>query len=385
MGARPLLKMNQPSVFVPPELLQTLLQQTDGTPLQREKMAAHVRQLLFATPIRAAEAEAAPFVAAAVTEASTTVDQDSTRPRLVPVQPPKFIGFGDLQSPDEFLDHLENFCLVHGVKLEDRLSRVVPAALQGSAKLWFRFTEDFADWSTFATAFRKEFAPVDEKKRLKEELRLRTQHPEENLKQFIYVIASYYDRIGDDVTEAEKVERVLEQMHPQFQDFCAGKTFASLKELAQAADGLMERVWRRVQYVPPPQPTNQVARDLAFYSKSATTHAPAQSAAVAAAPVPPPVASQAWPLHPASLQPSYYRDQLSAVGAVRMLHQTGLHSSFHQYPAANQAPEIQCHRCGGIGHMQRQCPTARRQGSPRCFKCGQLGHMQARCQGNSWQ
>ncbi|KAG0423075.1 hypothetical protein HPB47_001128 [Ixodes persulcatus] len=292
-------------------------------------MAAHVRQLLFATPIRAAKAEAAPFVAAAVTEASTTVDQDSTRPRLVTVQPPKFIGFGDLQSPDEFLDHLENVCLVHGVKLEDRLSRVVPAALQGSAKLWFRFTEDFADWSTFATAFRKEFAPVDEKKRLKEELRLRTQHPEENLKQFIYVIASYYDRIGDDVTEAEKVERVLEQMHPQFQDFCAGKTFASLKELAQAADGLMERVWRRVQYVSPPQPTNQVARDLAFYSKSATTHAPAQSAAVAAAPVPPPVASQAWPLHPASLQPSYYRDQLSAVGAVRMLHQTGLHSSFH--------------------------------------------------------
>lgn len=377
--------MNQPSVFVPPELLQTLLQQTDGTPLQREKMAAHVRQLLFATPIRAAEAEAAPFVAAAVTEASTTVDQDSTRPRLVPVQPPKFIGFGDLQSPDEFLDHLENFCLVHGVKLEDRLSRVVPAALQGSAKLWFRFTEAFADWSTFATAFRKEFAPVDEKKRLKEELRLRTQHPEENLKQFIYVIASYYDRIGDDVTEAEKVERVLEQMHPQFQDFCAGKTFASLKELAQAADGLMERVWRRVQYVPPPQPTNQVARDLAFYSKSATTHAPAQSAAVAAAPVPPPVASQAWPLHPASLQPSYYRDQLSAVRAVRMLHQTGLHSSFQKYPAANQPPQIQCHRCGGIGHIQRQCPTARRQGSPRCFKCGQLGHMQARCQGNSWQ
>ena len=100
-----MLKMNQPSVFVPPELLQTLLQQTDGTPLQREKMAAHVRELLFATPIRAAEAEAAPFVAAAVTEASTTVDQDSTRPRLVPVQPPKFIGFGDLQSPDEFLDH----------------------------------------------------------------------------------------------------------------------------------------------------------------------------------------------------------------------------------------------------------------------------------------
>ncbi|KAG0422448.1 hypothetical protein HPB47_001729 [Ixodes persulcatus] len=200
--------MNQPSVFVPPELLQTLLQQTDGTPLQREKMAVKVRELLFATPIQAAEEEAAPFVAAAVTEASTTNDQDSTCPWLVPVQPSKFIGFGDLQSPDEFLDHLENFCLGHGAKLEDRLSRVVPAALQGSAKLWFRFTEDFADWSTFATALRKEFAPVDEKKCPKEELRLRTQHSEENLKQLIYVIASYYDRIGDNVTEEEKSSKI---------------------------------------------------------------------------------------------------------------------------------------------------------------------------------
>ncbi|MDD9362562.1 MAG: hypothetical protein PV344_06540, partial [Anaplasma sp.] len=118
----------------------------------------------------------------------------------------------DLQSPEEFIDRLDSFCLLNGITPEDRLSRVVPAALESSAKLWFRFTENFADWQAFVTAFRREFAPIDFKKRLKEELSVRTQHPEENLKQFIYAIAEYYERLGEKVTDAEKVNRVLRQM-----------------------------------------------------------------------------------------------------------------------------------------------------------------------------
>ncbi|KAM7313203.1 paired mesoderm homeobox protein 2 [Ixodes scapularis] len=58
--------------------------------------------------------------------------------------------------------------------------------------------------------------------------------------------------------------------------------------------------------------------------------------------------SRSIALSEARVQPSYYRDQLSAVGAVRMIHQTGLHSSLHQYPATKQPPQIKCHRCGGI-------------------------------------
>lgn len=48
----------------------------------------------------------------------------------------------------------------------------------------------------FITAFRAEFVPIDLKKRLTEELCRRIQHPEENLKQFIYVVVPYYDDLG---------------------------------------------------------------------------------------------------------------------------------------------------------------------------------------------
>ncbi|KAH9378319.1 hypothetical protein HPB48_018872 [Haemaphysalis longicornis] len=60
-------------------------------------------------------------------------------------------------------------------------------------------------------------------------------------------------------------------MHPQLQDLAEGKSFATLAELAKAADELTERAWRRYQYRPPPPPGSQVARDLAFCPTVATT------------------------------------------------------------------------------------------------------------------
>lgn len=58
---------------------------------------------------------------------------------LVPLEPPKFAGFGDLHSPKEFVDRLESLCALNSVKTEARLTHLVPAALEGSAELWLRF------------------------------------------------------------------------------------------------------------------------------------------------------------------------------------------------------------------------------------------------------
>ncbi|XP_040069975.1 uncharacterized protein LOC120842853 [Ixodes scapularis] len=258
--------MSHRPLFVPPDFLHRMMQQTDGSALHREQIAAHIRELLIAAPIELAEGELdpelpqplspqplslqplqpllpSPLVTPAATATNGAPGQDPMHALWISTQPPRFSGFRDLQSPEGFIEKLESYCLIHGVKPEDRISRVVPAVLDESAKLWFRFAGEFTSWDSFVTAFHSQFAPVDKKKRLKEELRKRTQHAEENLKQFIYVISSYYDRISDPVTDAQKVESVLRQMHPQFRDLVEGRTFATLKELADAADGLMERVW----------------------------------------------------------------------------------------------------------------------------------------------
>lgn len=159
-------------------------------------------------------------------------------------------------------------------------------------------------------------------------------------------------------------------MHPELQDLAAGSTFPDLKALAAAADGLMERARRRQQYRPPPPKTNQVARDLAYtapgVSNVATMSQHAVSFVGAGAP------ACAWPLHPAAVQPSYHRDRWPAIPPSGAL---------PQQPAAGRQ-QIVCRRCGGVGHIARNCATGRPQDRGVCFLCRQPGHFQAQCPGN---
>ncbi|KAL3209540.1 hypothetical protein MRX96_038109, partial [Rhipicephalus microplus] len=156
---------------------------------------------------------------------------------------------------------LENFCLVTGVAADAtdtrgyRLpSRVARSCGGGSCAGSTRGEQFTAAFRSSSRRWRW--------RRLKAELEQRTQHPEENLKEFIYAIATFYDRIGEEVSEAEKVQRVLRQMHPQLQDLAEGHAYNDLAELVKAADGLMKRAWR-----PPPvqttatseQPSSQIS------------------------------------------------------------------------------------------------------------------------------
>ncbi|KAH9375365.1 hypothetical protein HPB48_015664 [Haemaphysalis longicornis] len=140
---------------------------------------------------------------------------------------------------------------------------------------------------------------------------------------------------------------------------------------------------RYSRYRPPPPPSNQVARDLAF--SPALDHRPPAQPTIAASfaspaagpPAPPP--SCHWPLHPAALDPSYCRDQLYLRSTVPPF------SPYVPGPAleASGGPaRVQCHRCGGFGHIARNCATGRRMSPPVFFRCRQPGHLQAQCPGN---
>lgn len=413
---------NEP--IIPPEVLQQLLATTSGTVLDRERLAAQLRNVLLAatvadnteTPGAKTNHEEATRPNGDTTRpdgmatAATTGHRHETGPALTirgpPVPLPKFTGYRDKQSPQEFLDRYGEYCDICGIPPERR-AQMLPASLEGSAKQWWRFTGGFPDWDTLVKEFTEEFTPVDHTFQLKRELEQRTQHPAENLRQFIHTIAEFYDRIGEPVSDAEKVERVRRQMHPTFQDLAANMQFANLKEMAKAAGQIMERAWYRQRYAPPPPRTNQLAADLAFVDEAHTQ----QPGTLIAAATRTTGQHPEWPLHPAAVLASQRDFGMHTLGLRAEASEwmptlpptpvTGAGQQNNRWqpdplqqrpPAAPPTQQrrvyrrdnnnVVCRRCGGLGHLARECATGRTRDQRRCFICRQPGHVQAQCPGN---
>lgn len=112
----------------PDNVVQELLALTSGSTMDRERMAVQVRDLLMNTPVASPEDRAS---------------QQGFMPwKCLNLSLPKFIGYEDTQTPKEFLEKLEMFCSLTGVPQDKRLRQVLPAALEGTAKLWWKFMGD---------------------------------------------------------------------------------------------------------------------------------------------------------------------------------------------------------------------------------------------------
>lgn len=129
---------------MPEELLQHLLGQISGSVMQYEQVVAVVRQRLMA-------AEAVP--AGSVTAVVVVQLSGNAALYFDGSQRPKYSGFNDIRSLEEFLDWLETFCLVNGVTTDKRLTHIVPTALEIGTKLQGHFLTMFAAWEEFTEAF----------------------------------------------------------------------------------------------------------------------------------------------------------------------------------------------------------------------------------------
>lgn len=186
---------------------------------------------------------------------------------------PTFIGVGDQKCPQEFLMEMERYARSQGIPLT-AIVTLLPAALIDDAYRWWAFMGGFRSWEEFKTALHTEYDQPDFHSRLQAELEQRTQHPEEPLSAYIRVIANYYERLGSNASDSEKVARVLRQMHPQFYPYFHGRNFANLHALAAAAPEVQVLIWRQKTYQPPVVPAEAVAKDLSFGPTSLSTSSP---------------------------------------------------------------------------------------------------------------
>ncbi|XP_077511929.1 uncharacterized protein LOC144122353 [Amblyomma americanum] len=174
------------------------------------------------------------------------------RPRLH-VDLPSYGGYHDLVSANEYLDRMLNYQQATGLTDGEVLARIVPVSLTDQAARWFGLTGHRSrTMEEFRARFREEFLPADYDRRLRRELELRTQHPDESLLEYVRAMDELYRIADPSAPNGEKVERVTRQARPTFAAYLGGVQFRDLDELASAAKRIQANILASRAYRPPP-------------------------------------------------------------------------------------------------------------------------------------
>ncbi|KAH6943490.1 hypothetical protein HPB50_022142 [Hyalomma asiaticum] len=107
----------------------------------------------------------------------------------------------------------------------------------------------------FRTFFRSEFLPPDYERRMRRELELRTQHPDESLLEYIRALQELYLLADPMAPDAEKVERAIRQAHPTFAAYLRSAHYRNLNDLASDAKRIQGDILAAQTYRPPPPPS----------------------------------------------------------------------------------------------------------------------------------
>lgn len=165
---------------------------------------------------------------------------------------PVYMGYDDVKSVADFLGELQTYHLASGASEAFIVERIVPLALQASARCWLGSQAPFTSLADFQTRLREEFLPAGYAAQILRELEARTQHPDESLVRYIRVMQELFKRADPKSPESDRVARVRRQCHPRYHVYLINRTFETLEELARGARLIEEALHAERNYVPPP-------------------------------------------------------------------------------------------------------------------------------------
>lgn len=291
----------------------------------------------------------------------------NVRPR-VKVDVPTYTGYHDCKSANEYLDRLLHYQQATGLSDAELLERVVPVSLTEQAARWFRLTGHRARTvEEFRESFRGEFLPANYEWRLRRELELRTQHPDESLLEYVRAMDELYRLANPHATNAEKVERVTRQAHPTFAAHFRGCRFADLEELATEAKRIQGDILAARSYRPPPPAAQSIEPRCAWNGGAVTSEAFRGNASASYADE---HVSRGWELSNRALDPYAYALRTAHAAPARDIprqeHVVDARPNERRNPergppdrgelrANRRGVRGPCYRCGAPGHIAREC------------------------------
>lgn len=275
-------------------------------------------------------------------------DSDGGRPvkprKSVPVRDwgLKFTGEHGSMSFSQFLERVEDLRRPRGVSREMLFNEAIDL-FEGDARKWYIFIRQWVtDWDSLVNSMREQFQSKDYDRKLFDEIKQRTQGPNESVGMYFACMNGLFNRLNTPVPDETKLQILKENVDPFYHPFLIFHDINSVSQLLQKCRKLDESRDLSRRYVPPPRRNKVLEPDLAyvghFESSSAST-----SSSVKDRPV----------------------EQSGRVD--RLLDNRSARDS----EEATRRPTrvIKCWNCESEGHYSIDCPKPKNRKF--CYRCGQ--------------
>lgn len=254
------------------------------------------------------------------------------------------IYFDGTASVTSFLEDIEDKAESRGI-LESQLYQSVSEFLKGDALLWYRPRKYlFTDWDDFKKKIREAFLPFDYEASLMDDIRKRTQGPEEKLIVFVSKMQGLFRKLSSQPTEKEQVNRIRRNLLPYLQTGLALQNFETIEELLTYGKIVEECDWRAKQYAPPPtNPKTMQEPELAC--RRAMPHKTSL------------VAFQNNPMQPEPNRSAIQRTDSSQAAINKKTICWKCKQPGHMRNECKQPLKLACMKCGTAGYTSRTCPN----------------------------
>lgn len=170
-------------------------------------------------------------------------------------------GKGSLNA---FLERVTELRIARGVSRQILFTSAVDL-FTGRALIWYRANRDnFTTWEELVNGLKSEFQPIDYDDRLFEEIKNRTQGPNESVGIYVAVMKNLFARLSTRISELSQVKIILRNLTPTYQRQLSLVEVNSVDQLLQLGKKLEATKLSVESYTPPVRTARILEPDLAY-------------------------------------------------------------------------------------------------------------------------
>ncbi|XP_045476972.1 uncharacterized protein LOC123682415 [Harmonia axyridis] len=299
------------------------------------------------------------------------------------------IYFDGTDSVTGFIEEIERLAESRKTSLEHVFESIYEL-LRKDAKDWFIPRRGlFRNWDDFKNQLKEAFLPVNYEENLLDEIKKRMQGPDEKLLLYVTRMQNLFQKLTcNRPTESEQIRLIRQRLLPSLQQALAFQETTTYDELLKKGKVFEMVQWQMGHYTKPPVKPSLIDEPHLTYHQRRQQDYPANLSAISEntrqrnhstrqeAPTPSP-SSKKGPSRPlttarriedwnCSVSPGPDRPHLPSRPPEYSTNRTGNANTSQDRngspPERRVSSQTQCFRCGGYGHLRRDC-----RGTPKMF------------------